>query len=119
MATPAMAPPLPEFMVEERIKKLNTSSSYLVAVQTKDNGNAWARNALRFEREADAKAYGEHLKLRWTAVTAVYIDTSDDHPNATFPVPSDRYLVLRKAEKAAKRKYKDRGPSLPINGSQG
>lgn len=67
-------------------------SSYKVGVQTSKD-ETWVYNALRFYRQDDAASYARDLLLRWPAVYKTAVHPSEDRPNATFPVPSDRYPV--------------------------
>ncbi len=67
---------------------------FKVGVKVKADSE-WVFNALRFAVWGDADAYARDLLHRWVAIVEVCVQESDDHPNATFPVPSDRYLVNR------------------------
>lgn len=66
--------------------------SYKVGVKTvKDE--TWVYNALRFYVADDANSYARDLLRRWPAIHSVAVHGCEDKPNATFPVPSDRYPV--------------------------
>lgn len=70
-------------------------NSYKVGVKTKSAKEMWTFNALRFGEQTDAIAYAGALHLRWSDVLDYMIADSDDTPNCTYPVPSDRYPVNR------------------------
>jgi hypothetical protein len=46
-----------------------------------DNSGKWCSNALRFKTEEEAKAYGEDLFSRWTAVREWRAVETDEEPN--------------------------------------
>lgn len=71
-------------------------NSYMVGVKTKTNKTIWAYNGLRFAEGVDALAYSRSLLTRWPDLVAYRIVDSDDPPNCTYPVPSDRYPVERR-----------------------
>lgn len=70
-------------------------TSYRVGVKTKSSKQMWVFNALRFGDKDSAEAYAQSLNIRWSDVLDYLIADSDDTPNCTFPVPSDRYPVPR------------------------
>lgn len=70
--------------------------SFVVAVKVKTS-HEWVHNGLRFDTDEEAASYARDLTLRWGAMVDYKIDPSDDLPNCTYPVPSDRYLVNRSA----------------------
>lgn len=74
------------------------AQSYKVGVKTKHNPEAWAFNGLRFMTPGvgGAQGYASSLMRRWPALIATTVEESDEAPNATYPVPSDRYPVNRK-----------------------
>lgn len=43
-----------------------------------DGGKSFASNALRFATEAEAKAYGDNLFMRWLGATDHRVAPSDD-----------------------------------------
>lgn len=55
-------------------------TSYKVGIITAP-GERWSYNALRFRTEADARAYGIALAIRWTMVRAYEVHPSDEAPN--------------------------------------
>ena len=57
--------------------------SFKAEVQA-DSSGTWAGNALRFETEAEAAAYGDDLAGRWTLVRAVRTTESNDPVNYRF-----------------------------------
>ena len=67
-------------------------NSYMVGIKTSFD-EEWVWNGLRFKLYADAHAYAVGLKLRWTQVKEYFVAGCDDPPNATFPVPNDRYIT--------------------------
>lgn len=68
--------------------------SYKVGVKTKHD-KRFVFNGLRFADPKSAGAYGDDLYRRWSSVVEMTVEESDDPPNATFPVPSDRFGVSR------------------------
>lgn len=58
--------------------------SYKVEVQA-DSSGTWAGNGLRFATEDVAKAYGEDLAYRWTAVREWRVVESTDPVNMPEP----------------------------------
>jgi hypothetical protein len=51
--------------------------SYVAEVRT-GNDPKWYRNALVFATSAEARAYGEDLMYRWTAVVEMRVTETDD-----------------------------------------
>jgi hypothetical protein len=58
---------------------MNTQS-YKVGVKTQGDKD-WVSNGLRFKTEEDAKAYGQDLFCRWTAVNEWKVLESEEEPN--------------------------------------
>lgn len=56
----------------------------------------WVYNALRFYIWEDANTYARDLLRRWSVIHSVAVHESEERPNATYPVPSDRYQVARR-----------------------
>lgn len=78
---------------------INTKcKSFKVGVRTKSGGVSITYNGLRFDRIEHAQAYARNLAIRWTEVTMTFIHLSDDEPNASYPVPSDRFIVEGRKE---------------------
>lgn len=73
------------------------TKSFMVSVRVKGTATM-VNNGLRFADVMDADRYGADLALRWPAVTRHDVIPSDDPPNCTYPVPSDRYPVNRPAQ---------------------
>ena len=70
--------------------------SFKVGIITKKmTAGSWAFNALRFASREDSEPYSQALFGRWDRIKSCTIEESDDKPNATYPVPSDRYKVER------------------------
>ena len=68
--------------------------SFKVGIRTRKlTDGSWAFNALRFARREDAERYSQDLFGRWDQVKSCTIEECHDEPNATYPVPSDRYKV--------------------------
>lgn len=82
-------------MVLQPLSKKKRANSYKVGVKTKSSKDMWTYNALRFGEEGDAIEYATALHRRWSDVLDYLVADSDDQPNCTFPVPSDRYPVSR------------------------
>lgn len=78
-------------------------ASYRVAVKTRADKTKWVYNQLRFARALDAAHYGAGLKRRWPDVVEVDIQPTNEPPNATYPVPSDRYLTAERIKNGEKR----------------
>lgn len=66
--------------------------SHKVGVKT-IRDEEWVHNGLRFYAIEDANAYAKDLLRRWPAIHSVAVLNSDDRPNASYPVPSDRYPI--------------------------
>jgi hypothetical protein len=49
-----------------------------------DSSGQWVSNALRFESEQEALAYGKDLAWRWTLVREMRVVASDDAPNCVW-----------------------------------
>jgi len=70
--------------------------SFKVGIRTREmTGESWAFNGLRFASREHAERYAQDLFQRWDQVKSCTIEECDDEPNATYPVPSDRYKVER------------------------
>ena len=83
-----------ERRAKEPTKPSLSPSSYKVGiVALRDKSMIF--NALRFATQEEAQSYAEDLRSRWTAPARIEVAHSFDHPNATFPVPSDRYVFDR------------------------
>lgn len=82
----------------QTIRKTLLPNSSLVAVRVKGQRDAWVHNGLRFASPDEAAMYAEGLMKRWGDVLDYKVEPSDDAPNCTFPVPSDRYPVVRTPE---------------------
>jgi hypothetical protein len=54
--------------------------SYKVEVIADDSGK-WCSNSLRFATEEEARAYGDDLFVRWTAVREWRVVPSDEEVN--------------------------------------
>jgi hypothetical protein len=67
--------------------------SYAVAIRTRADKTKWVYNQLRFAEKLDAMHYGAALKRRWPDCLEFEIQPTGDPPNATYPVPSDRYAT--------------------------
>ena len=80
---------------EQRKKKPSLSpSSFKVGIVAAGE-RSMIFNALRFATKEEAESYAEDLRGRWTVPTRIEVAHSFDHPNATFPVPSDRFVFDR------------------------
>lgn len=69
--------------------------SWKVGVKTRNNSEEWVYNELRFEFREYAACYSAHLKRVWSDVNKTTLTETNDPPNSVFPVPSDRYPVVR------------------------
>lgn len=59
---------------------MDNPKSFKVGVKTAGDRD-WCCNGLRFKTEAEAKAWGDDLACRWTAVRETAVLPSDDEPN--------------------------------------
>jgi len=74
---------------------VGTIRSYKVGVCVKTDPLNLAFNGLRFADHGDAVFYGGTLRARWLDVIRFAVVESNDPPNCTLPIPSDRYPVKR------------------------
>jgi hypothetical protein len=80
---------------EEEVETARKMSFKVGIITRQMTDGSWAFNALRFSRREDAERYSQDLFSRWNQVKSCTIEECDDDPNATYPVPSDRYEVER------------------------
>jgi hypothetical protein len=73
-------------------EKGHSMISFKVGVKTKED-TEWVFNGLRFSTHEAAEEYAKDLFRRWTAVQQYTVVSSEDAPNASFPVPSETYKV--------------------------
>jgi hypothetical protein len=69
-----------ETTMSEQTTVVTATRSFKVGVKTRGDAE-WACNGLRFKTEEEARAYGDDLFMRWTAVTEWTVLPSDDEPN--------------------------------------
>lgn len=78
--------------LNEHLKSVPPITSWCAEVST-DGGLTWATNAIRLATEAEAKAYGQDLMGRWSAVTGVVASPRrGEEPNRVWEGTELRYL---------------------------